>query len=63
MINYILYKIMMVVSSDDEEHIINNDTIINNEIVQKSLTENKSELDLQSIDNEILFKEINLVLK
>ncbi len=61
MINYILYKIMMVVSSDDEEHIINNDTIINNEIVQKSLTENKSELDLQSIDNEILFNPFNNV--
>ena len=52
---------MMVVSSDDEEHIINNDTIINNEIVQKSLTENKSELDLQSIDNEILFNPFNNV--
>ena len=50
---------MLVDSSDDEEHIINNDTIINNDIVQKPLTENKSELDLQSLNNEIVFNPYN----
>lgn len=50
---------MLVESSDDEEHIINNDTIINNDIVQKQLTENKSDLDLQSLNNEIIFNPYN----
>lgn len=52
---------MLVDSSDDEEHIINNEMIINNEIVQKSLTENRSELDLQSLNNEIVFNPYNIV--
>ena len=51
---------MLVDSSDDEEHIINNHSIINNEIVQKSLTENRSELDLQSLNNEIIFNPYNI---
>ncbi len=50
---------MLVDSSEDEEHIINNDTIINNDIVQKPVTENKSELDLQSLNNEIVFNPYN----
>ena len=50
---------MLVDSSDDEEHIINNETIINNDIVQRPLSENKSELDLQSMDSEIVFNPYN----
>lgn len=50
---------MLVDSSDDEEHIINNEKIINNDIVQRPLSENKSELDLQSMDNEIIFNPYN----
>jgi len=54
---------MLVDSSDDEEHIINNETIINNDIVQKTLTENRSELDLQSLNNEIVFNPYNNINK
>ena len=54
---------MLVDSSDDEEHIINNQTIINNDIVQKTLTENRSELDLQSLNNEIIFNPYNNINK
>ena len=50
---------MILDSSDDEENIINNDMIINNDIVQKTLSENKSELDLQTMDNEIMFNPFN----
>lgn len=50
---------MILDSSDDEENIINNDMIINNDIVQKTLSENKSELDLQTMDNEIIFNPFN----
>ena len=50
---------MLVDSSDDEEHIINNQTIINNDIGQRPLSENKSELDLQNMDNEIIFNPYN----
>ena len=52
---------MIIDSSDDDEHIINNGMIINNDIVQKSLTENKSELDLHNMDNEILFNPFNSI--
>lgn len=54
---------MLVDSSDDEEHIINNETIINNDIVQKTLNENRSELDLQSLNNEIVFNPYNNINK
>ena len=54
---------MLVDSSDDEEHIINNETIINNDIVQKTLTENRSELDLQNLNNEIVFNPYNNINK
>ena len=50
---------MIIDSSDDDEHIINNHMIINNDIVQKPLSDNKSELDLQNINNEILFNPFN----
>jgi dsRNA-specific ribonuclease len=50
---------MLVDSSDDEEHIINNEAIINNEIIQKPLSESRSELDLHSLNNEVVFNPYN----
>lgn len=50
---------MLIESSDDEEHIINNNEIINNDI-QKSI-ENKSDMDLQNLNNEIVFNPFNII--